>query len=94
MRNDLQPGDVVRVKSKSPLKAIAVAGTVAALLAFSTEAFAQRLPTTCSDARQMCLELTAKGRKSNPAGCERAFASCMKTGTFVGLLGRRFPVTK
>jgi hypothetical protein len=66
---------------------------VAALLAFSMEA-AFALPTTCSEARQMCLQFTGKTRKPNPAGCQRAFASCMKTGTWVGLEGMKYPVAK
>lgn len=91
MSNEFQPSGVVRMKSG---RLIAVAAALAALLIFSTEAFAQRQPTTCSDARQMCLVLTGKNRKPNPNGCRIAFASCMKTGTWVGLEGLKFSVAK
>jgi hypothetical protein len=76
---------------------------LAALTVTTTAANAQNTPrssvnqpsfTTCSESRQACLagvNRRAHTSKSNPASCEKAYKTCMRTGVWdtYGHYGRR-----
>jgi len=73
---------------------------LASILSFSSTAWAQRQPTSCSQGAQMCKESIGRARdatrvKVGPSDCDTAAAQCMKTGVFVGPgSGVRWPVAK
>jgi hypothetical protein len=70
---------------------------VGIILSTVCAASAQRQPTSCSMAVQMCKEQVGRsaGARASASDCDRGFAQCMKTGVWTGpASGTRFPVQK